>query len=315
VDGVEGLFTGFVARPSLARLLAEHDEAEVCTDDNGLVEFGFARSVGRKGLFDMHSLQRLAEQRGEASPHVIGELDWGRVAELRVARMVAEDRFSAALTIPAGPVGQRHQARRSYAQGDLVGTLQHWRAQGSEPDNLTDQTMVAEVMAEAGLDEAERWIEAVSADQPVAAAVIRSRWFAARGEEARAHTLLLQGLQAYRTDPWPLSGVMRRALELAQDLALRDATFARALFDALEAPFSVELLTQERLMLRARVGFGLDFNGLCVSALAPLEPHVPWEQDLLESRLRCYEWNEDAQLPRARAEWLRFQSNQPPALL
>ena len=314
VNGVEGLFSGFVAAPGLAEDLAKGPQAEVSTDDNSLVEFGFARSVGRTGLFDLAELRAYAEEHGYDQPNVVGTLNKERVAELRIARTIAENRFPVGLKIPPGPVGHRYRARQSYAWGDLKSALMHWQSQNNEPDNPTDRTLLSEAMAVAGSDAGEALIQTLSKDQPLTASVLRARWLASRGQLPKARSTMLQALKDYQTNPWPMPTVMKRALELAQQLAMGDRDFAMKLFGLLREPFSLDLLSIERTTLRARIGFGLDFQNLCVDALAPLEPHVPWEEEILKARASCYSIHKHERLDLARAELVQFLNQEPPHL-
>jgi hypothetical protein len=80
---------------------------------------------------------------------------------------------------------------------------------------------------------------------------------------------------------------MRRTFALARELAQRDAGVARRLFAVLQQPFSLRLLDDERARLLVDLARHLG-PAECVAAFLPLEPHVPWREDFLGDRVRCY---------------------------
>src|SRR5437763_658058 len=51
VDGVEGLYAGYVSAPPFARAVRQAEGSSLNTDDRSILEFGFARNLGRFGLF------------------------------------------------------------------------------------------------------------------------------------------------------------------------------------------------------------------------------------------------------------------------
>lgn len=82
-DDLERFLGWFVAPPALARAVAERSAHLVNTDDQNLVEFGFARSVGSIGLFDVKQLRETARLLGFERPLIRGAVDWSRVEQAR----------------------------------------------------------------------------------------------------------------------------------------------------------------------------------------------------------------------------------------
>src|SRR5438093_1242800 len=90
VAGVEGLYSGFIADTRLAAALRDGERGRVNTDDRTVIEFEFARSVGRAGLFDPEDLFALAVARGNGRPPLAGgTVDWNMGGELRTVRAPA----------------------------------------------------------------------------------------------------------------------------------------------------------------------------------------------------------------------------------
>ncbi len=78
-----------MAGDELTRHLAQQAAHRVSSDDRPRIEFGFARLVGRVGLFDLNRLRTLARRLGaDRPPHTGTPIDWDRVAEVRHSRQM-----------------------------------------------------------------------------------------------------------------------------------------------------------------------------------------------------------------------------------
>ncbi|MEM7349256.1 MAG: fused MFS/spermidine synthase [Acidobacteriota bacterium] len=290
VAGAEGLYTAFVASADFARAVHKQETGRFNTDDHPIIEFGFARGLGRDLEFDPQRLGALAAARGENVPVLTGgSFDWRQVLEFRSARNA---KWGLTTSYPATSdqdFDRRISARNAYVLGDLAAALHRWRRQSSEAATHIDRLMLAEALAQAGDPAALDQASALAENRRLGeAAAVRARAAFTGGDAGAARQHLVATFLAARQDPWIHRPTLERALALAGDLARRDKSSGPALFDALSKPFSVRLLDEARLRTRidiARVG---DFETLCASALAPLEPHVPWEQDILTFRARCY---------------------------
>ena len=62
------------------------------------------------------------------------------------------------------------------------------------------------------------------------------------------------------------------------------------------------------------IALATDLRRYCAEALAAFEPHVPWEKELLEDRVRCYETLSHDLLPTAKADRDRFLAASVPSL-
>ena len=289
VSGVEGLYAGYVANPEFAKAIGEIEREWLNTDDRPIIEFGFARHVGRLGRFDIGQLRHLANLRGQGRPAIRnGELDWLRVEEAREARQVV---FEVPPTpIPGSPTEReaRSRARLAYLSGDLKAAHEAWTSQSGEPEYRIDLALVAESMAEAGDDRVLGVAERLAALQPLEARVALARWHHRQQRTAEATDQLLGALEAYVEDPWPWLPVMHRSLDLVREIAEQDADSGRRLLDRLDRPFALHLLNEDRLLARIHLIRKLDLPDRCVAAFEDLEPHVPWNESHLRRRLACY---------------------------
>ena len=66
--------------------------------------------------------------------------------------------------------------------------------------------------------------------------------------------------------------------------------------------------------MRVEIAKSTDFAGLCRQALAPFEPHVPWDGRLLLDRLECYRRTGDARRAVAETSFDRYLAANPARL-
>ncbi|TMA72425.1 MAG: spermidine synthase, partial [Deltaproteobacteria bacterium] len=311
VAGVEGLYSGFIADGRLAAALRDGEGGRVNTDDRTVIEFEFARSVGRAGLFDPEDLFALAVARGNGRPPLAGgTVDWNLVGELRTVRALAEGRGTSA-RVKGPALQQRLLARDAYAHGDLRGAQEHWLAQDGGPRGPMDVTMLAESLSASADPRALPYIEQVRLLQPPEADALLARWKASAGEVGAAAEHLQAAFRGCRTFPWCYRPLLARSLELAWGLTQRRPDLGAALFETLAEPFAVRTLDGQRVSTYFSIGLATDFAGRCLAAFAALEPRVPWERRVLEQRERCYTLNHDPRAARAHADLAAFVAATP----
>jgi spermidine synthase len=287
VRGVEGLYSAYVANAEFAAALAQ-DSGRINSDDQTILEYEFARSVGVKETFSIEGLRANAARRNEDRPHLSGDVDWQRVIEQRTLRALLAGFAPGTAGLTDAAARERVLARRAYAQANFAEARQHWLAQNGAAAGPADLTMLAEIFTDAADVRAQVFIEALRPVQPVEAEAMAARWQYALGNKAAAGEHLIAAFARYRTDPWAQRPVMTRALQLAEQLAAEEPAQAGALFAALSEPFAVRALDMQRLSARATIGLGDGSGALCVAAIEPLEPHVPWDHDFLQQRAECY---------------------------
>jgi hypothetical protein len=263
-EGLEGFLSRYVADASFTRVIA-NEEHEINTDDRTPIEFAFARSVGRRDLFDPDTLRARAVSLNANHPALSGgTVEWQKVEYQRVAGQMAT----------ADDV-------------DVASTLPVWRKQPHQPNSAVALAIIAEALADDGDDSALplldqlRQVESTQAD----ALLGRLRW--RQQQWSKAADALVRTFEQYRDDPWPMERVMRRTLTIAGDVAAHDAVAARRLYRVLTQPFAASVLDDLRRLTAVDIAV-LRAPELCADALALLEPHVLWNRDFLNARLQCY---------------------------
>ncbi|HVG06970.1 MAG TPA: fused MFS/spermidine synthase [Thermoanaerobaculia bacterium] len=310
VGGVEGFYSGYIASPELARAVAARPRARLNTDDLPILEFGFARNLGRSGLFHVEELVSLVRSRGEDRP-LGASLDWGLVGELRQARSLFwGDSIHGEGRDPEAE--SRRLARVAYSDVDLKSACGHWFAQSAAPFTYPDLLLTSECLAGTGDPRAPEHAARMREMNPVDADLILAIWHdkADRTPEAVRH--LVAAFEGARRNPWPSIPLLERVLEFASEIATRDPDAARTIFKALAEPFAVGMADQTRL--RQRLALTWLLRDGCVEALAPFEPSPPWEDLFLAQRARCYREAHHPLAGRARSDLEEYMKNAPPRL-
>jgi spermidine synthase len=317
VNDLEGLFAHYAARGSLAQSIYELDADELSTDDLTLVEYGFARGVGRRAsLFNTDELRRVARTRGEDRPLGLEKsIDWGRVDERRISMLTAQEMESTSLPYRYSDAAlKRGLAEASWGEADFAAALSQWQSQPQAPEDLVELVVVAESLADKGDEAAMAPIGKLRAFSPtlaIEADAILGRLRLRQGRLAEATDALEAAFRAYRTDPWPLPALMTHALKLPIEVAAKDPKLGERLYQALRPPFAVSMLNGIRMNTVMELAIRIDFRRLCAEALAPFEPHPTWKRDFLAGRLQCYELTSDPRAARARRDLARFAAAEP----
>lgn len=308
VSGAEGFYSGYVASPGLARAMADRPLARLNTDDHPVLEFGFARGLGRSGLFQVDDLRALARMRGEDRPPGV-PIDWGLMDELRQARSLLWRDAVGGGKARDPEAEERRLARVAYSDVDLEAACRHWFAQPAAPSTYPDLLLTSECLAGTGDPRAP---EHAARLPRVDAHLVLAVWHGENGRDAESVRHLLAAFEGARRDPWPSIPLLERVLGFAGELATRDPAAARAIFDALAEPFAVGMAEQTRLRERLELTWLLRDG--CVEALRPFEPNPPWEDLFLAQRARCYREAHHPLADRAREDLAEYMRNAPPRL-
>lgn len=316
VEGVEGFYAGFVATPAFAQAVRKAEGDAINTDDHPILEFGFAKNLGRFGLFRLSDLYDLVKARHEDRPETRGApLDWSRVGEMRVARAAYwED-----IVPDPEPQGDRNArlriaARHAWTHRNFSQACASWLGQPEPPVTHADRLMMAECLADGRDPRAPQYAGLLAPEQPIETDLALATWLANTGRAPQAGERLLAALAAYRNDPWVYRPLVRRTLPVAVRLAQADRALAPRLYQAFSQPFAVSMFQQPRLLSRIWISRAVDAKSLCVDAIAPLEPHVPWEEPFLTYRYQCYQAYHHPLAARARRDLEQFLADAPPKL-
>ncbi len=312
VEDLEGVLARFVAGPALAKQMRAAGQ-EVNSDDRNPLEFAFARTLSRSGLFDVRRLREAARAVSADRPAVVGPVDWERVVRQRRAIYAIAGRAAPPEPEAPEPERVRAQAYARYLAGDLAAAAQTFLGQPAPPEGPVETTLLAEGLADAGDPRAVAHIRALRDLDPTEAEAATARLALRSGRPELARDALVSALVHYRTDPWPGQVSMSHALALADELTLARPDMVPVLFAALGQPFAVGALEEPRRLVRLSVASHGGLSDPCREAVLPFEPHVPWRADVLRFRARCYAATRDPRASRARTDLEEYVRGEPPA--
>jgi spermidine synthase len=300
---LEGFLAHHVARPTLARKVAEAEEGRLNTDDRTLVEFGFARTAADNVALSGSDIRKLAREMGAHRPVGLeDEVDWKRVDELWASFEVTEEESEDLPDDFDKDQKARVTAQSSFLAGEPSKALGWWQSQRHDPKSPTELAVVAESYASAGDDRARTYIEKLRGYQPTEAAAIYGRLLARQNKMPEAAAALENAFEKHRHDVWPWTVITKHAFTTVDEVAASDAALADRMYRAIAAPLPVYLLEGQRLATMLKIAMRTKLAVPCSETLALFEPHVPWRKDVLEWRKSCYQAPADPNASRAGTE-------------
>lgn len=239
----------------------------------------------------MIDLIHTATRRKECFPLVTGgELDWKLVEDMHMTRLTNENKPPESLPSHTPEQKIRLLAQSHYVKQEFKEALAMWRLQPRYPQDLTELTMLAECLADAGDEGAFEYLNLLKQLQPVEAQAIlaRLRWRQGRLDEATA--ALESVFQVYHSNPWPSLWLMTRTVGVAESVAKSDPgkQFARRLYTALKTPFCAYLINETRLSAQLEIARYVEDKALLVETFTAYEPNFPWQASYLVERYQLY---------------------------
>ncbi|MFN2426617.1 MAG: spermidine synthase, partial [Candidatus Binatia bacterium] len=315
LSGIDGLFAGYVAGPPMARAIRAATPTErLNTDDSTVIEFEFARSLGRSDNQILGMIRAASQRRPEFAPTLTGgAIDWAAVEELRPARSLQEEKaFNAEGFSGSDEALARVHARVSYASGRFDQVRLVWAQQPREPVHPIDVLLAAESWAEGGDDKclalAERLREWTEAD----AEAVLARYHEKTGDLALATVHLERYFAARRTSAWGYRPLLRRTLATAWRVAEARRESVAPLLAALGQPFAAHVAEDRRVFARASIALEWGPPESCAQYLEPSEPWIPFDRPLLTRRAECYRRVGSRFAAQAQRDLDDFEASAPP---
>ena len=188
-----GFLGRYLAGDRLARAIGSAPGVQINTDDRNVVEFGFARSLGRD--YQMVSqIRALAQAVGATRPPIdAAAIDWAAVDMSWVSQIAAEGGVIQ-ISPQANPADRARQLAliHYYREDNPAAARAMWAQQSSIPADQNEVAMVADLQATAGAPEAMATIDRLrqyhsgEADVILAEALFAQRDYERLGGGARA---------------------------------------------------------------------------------------------------------------------------------
>lgn len=312
VTDVEGLFSRYVANTNFPKRIAQQEKGRLNTDDRTLVEYGFARTVGRSEIFSASELRNTAFRYHDTRPlRLHGDLNWPEVEEQRLHMSTLMEHAVGDVTGLPTDLAHRSRAFAHFIKDELDGAWREWSAQDRQPVYPLEVGLVAEVLAEQGDERALEYAGKLWTWWPLASDAVLARLAARQGRAEEAVHLLERALIGLRTDPWPLYFLMERAMKLTQALGEEKPEFAPRLLAALDEPFSTLIFEEYRMELLVGLASRIGPERAAVY-IERYEPNVLWTREFLEYRLLSYRAVKHPALALANRQLLQFIRNASP---
>jgi spermidine synthase len=308
---LEGFLGHYLVRPSVAASIAAAGAGALNTDDQTLIEFGFARSLSTRVRFDTSDILDLARPNKQDLPDVRGEVDWQRVEQEREMISAVDGESPHVTSAMNRDTAQRILALQAYVKGEFPQALAAFREQPGNPVGPMELAMLGEVLADVGDVSAEVYADQLRVTHPAEADSVMARLRYVQNRPEDAARLLESALLAHQLDPWPWLAVMYRDLRLVEALANHNPALASRFFELLKKPFSAHGLNEYREETLVALSSQLDLRARCRELFDLLGPHVAWDESTLTYRRDCFRATGHPQAAQADNDLADYASKEP----
>ena len=308
--GLSGFLGRYLAGDKLARAIASAPGVQINTDDRNVVEFGFARSLGRD--YQMVSqIRALAHAVGATRPPIdAAGIDWAAVDTSWVSQIAAEGGVIQ-ISPQASPADRARQLAliHYYREDNLEAARVTWAQQSGAPVDQNEIAMVADIQATAAAPEATHTIEQLREFHSGEADVMLAELRVGPARLPRAPPPRSSGRSRRSAGiPGRCHDLRRRASPAPRCSARRTRRSRRRMIEALREPFAVKVADHRRRVAVAFLTSHADFKAMCADAIGALEPNVPWAGDFLALRRDCYAETGNSRLAAATRELNEYLS-------
>jgi len=291
VTGLEGFLSRYVGGTRLVERVLAEGNAEMNTDDRNRVEFGFARSLGRRGLMSSVELRDMAHAIGDdrrplTQSTASKDVDWVAVHRTRQWDLAMAEAAVEGSGKPSRAWIDDEVVLR-YANADVPGMLVAWEAREGRNSCLTEMSVIARGYAERGDARAIPLIKQVEEFLPAEAAVLSAKLALAGGDPSGAAASLRAAFEMLKREPWIMPALRENSFAMADGLCRADPGLSLPLLRSLSEPFAVDVARESRISCCSRIAATLG-PGEAVPFIAGFEPFVPWKLPFLEFRRKIY---------------------------
>jgi len=307
VNDVEGVLAHFVCGNRTIDKLLSKDRYPLNSDDRNLLEYAFAKTVGKTVRFSIQNLHVLAVQTQDDAPVPTDQLNPETIAQRRLAmhlylgRVVPDEKHLSEMQ------QLRTEAFNQYLLKRYADAVERFQRLDIDLTSAIELTAYAHTLAEAGLPVPEQIMQLVNKHNPTEAAAIRAIAHFQLRQFDQAVENILTTFKLLQANPWGSTQLMNAAIQTSVELSDIEASQALPMFQQLNQPFALYRLEDKRLLVRYVLSEKLE-TGNTVEALKSLEPNVPWKGWLLESRAKVYAAEHHPLAAQAKSDLQQFKS-------
>ncbi|MCA9016983.1 MAG: fused MFS/spermidine synthase, partial [Planctomycetaceae bacterium] len=307
VDDAEGVIAHYVCgNTTIDRLLSE-GSYPLNQDDRNLLEYAFAKTVGKTVRFSIQDLHLRAVQTQDDSPVPADQLSQETIAQRRLAMY---------LFLGTVVPNEKHRSETQQLRADAFNlylakryadAVARFQRMDIDFTSAIELTAYAHALAEAGESVPDRVMQTLNENNPTQAAAVQAIALFQQRQYDRAADQILTTFQLLQANPWGSSQLFDAVLQKSVALSDIDSSKALPIYKQLHQPFALYRLEDKRLLVRYVVSEQLEKIQI-VEALKSLEPNVPWKGWLLESRAKIYAAAHHPLAAQAKSDLQRFKS-------
>ncbi len=317
-EGVESLFSAYVAGPALAELFWRRHREQINTDDRIRVEYQLirAQALAYRSVSG-RELLNLSIGLGFQEPPLSGGTPWTPEHFFEM-RSITASRQVRKFTLNDANVSSeakwRAKARASFQRKDFASVRYAWSVAPKRPTQSQPMDLLMEAMSFLGDRHSEGRIKKLESVYPIEALLLRSLDAVLQQKWKESTIFLKRALLALQNSPWVFHPLALRVLEESVKIAQADASLGREIFFVLLRPFSGRILDRSRRHLAYRVAYFSGFWDLCVQIYEGKEENTLWTRKQLEMRALCYKYHKDKRYEAALDALRVFQQAEAPRL-
>lgn len=309
VHDLEGFLAHFLGSAAWVDSLAPMEFIPLNTDERTILEYSFAKTVGRRTPFSIEAMRGKLKELGFHTRALKDEIDWDLV-ELRRQTFNLVTYGEMSPTLITKPDDRAiAEALLRYQEEDYVGAVDKWPAHITDPNDDVLRLVLARIFAEQGQSECLDLLAKAEPKYPADAAAVRAIYYSHIKDYARAAESLGEFYSLLQKSPWCVPVVSRDAVQLAAEIAAEEPSSAKQLYSLLPQPFAERRYEFWRQQARILVAAKLSPDAV-VESLADQEPNVIWTAEILKPRAEAYAATNHPLASRAKRDWEWFQQHQ-----
>jgi predicted membrane-bound spermidine synthase len=309
VYDLEGFLAHFVAGPDWARETAQTGLFALNTDDRTVIEYGFAKSVGRSTHLSMEGVRKNLRERGYRVRALDDtSIDWNQV---EVRRQIFNALYGGEMSVEHLPETKDQALVRAvfdFAAGNYAAAIEKWPADMRQPTDAIQRLLLTKCCAELARPEFLGLIDKVAEKYPTEAAALRTVYHTKTNEWPAAARSLNDLLIRLARDPWGVPGMVDSAIRQSARIAQGEPSSSAEIYDRLSRPFASYRNNYRRQVFRIFVAEPLG-PAKVAEALTEMEPNVIWIPEMLQLRANAYAAIGHPRAARARRDWEWHQRN------
>lgn len=308
-EGLEGFLSRHVANSAMIDQIVMTRPVGINSDDRLLVEYGFARTVGKKNTFSANELIESTWRRGHAMPlWTPSDIDGDKLLSYSLFNPILCESpmppFNAD-NLPEETLA-RIKAAENWVNGFPAAAEQGWR--NASPKLRIEHLAFAELLAGKNDEKTLDHLSHVNDWWPASAALIRARLALANDDADAAVEEFEKAFASLKQSPWESKVIVERGLFLAKWLAQNSPSHAERIYRALNEPFSMYFLEVPRRTTLYDVAMTLGAKRQEEVLAKWFEPNPPWEYDMLGSRMECYRATGNPLFKKAEKDFILYNS-------